>query len=54
MMFQENWIYPGWITCFGLEDSPYEEGTDKDLNYYNNYLIPALVFLVKVFNSSAF
>jgi hypothetical protein len=48
MLFQNNVIYPGWITCFGLEPSPYEYGSEKDLLYYNNYLSPVLFFFTKL------
>lgn len=54
MLFQENYIYPGWITCFGLEPSPYPEGSKKDLDYYNKFLVPGLIFVIKLWNQAAF
>ena len=54
MLFQQNYIYPGWITAFGLEPSPYPEGSQKDLDYYNKYLVPGFIFVIKLFNQAAF
>mgnify|MGYP007025785777 CR=1 FL=1 len=54
MLFQQNYIYPGWITCFGLEESPYEYGSKKDLDYYNKFLVPAFIFIIKLWNQAAF
>ena len=54
LLFQENFIHPGWIQCFGLEPSPYVEGTKNDLDHYNKFLIPALVFIIKLWNQAAF
>jgi hypothetical protein len=54
MCFQQNYIYPGWITAFGVEQSPYEAGSEKDLYYYNKSLVPGLIFFVKIWNQAAF
>ena len=54
LCFQCNYIYPGWITAFGVEESPYERDSEKDLYYYNRLLIPGLIFVIKIFNQAAF
>ena len=50
LCFQQNYIYPGWITCFGIDDSPHEEGSQADLDYYNKGLIPGLIFIIKIWS----
>ena len=50
LCFQQNLIYPGWITAFGVEESPFENGSDQDLYHYNRILVPALIFIIKIVN----
>ena len=50
LCFQQNYIYPGWITAFGAQESPYERDSDEDLYFYNKSLVPGFIFVLKLWS----
>ena len=43
-----------FVQNFGVPDSPYEQDTKEDEDYSLTYLIPAIVFMAKIFINTTF
>jgi len=54
LAFQLNWISPNWIEIFGIPPSGHPVGSKADREYHLGYLIPALIFMIKIGVNTSF
>ena len=54
LIYQQGYASPHWIEFLFQEKSPYPEDSPKDREYYNGYMIPGIVFVVKIGVSFSF